>query len=147
MLYFDGFFAKLGHFAGFSLHIIDIAGYSPTLQFFAVFFYCSPERSAKLRCEGRGSGDIIFHSLGRRGIIVIVYLEYQSVCPIVGIGSPHPFSESERVSPLGSKGGEEHLFQVRGWGTQFGRLDRRPGTLYTPWPRWYVELKVEKSAA
>ncbi len=71
-------------------------------------------KSAKLQCAGRGSGDIIFHSLGCQGIIV--YLEYQSVCPIVGIGTPPPSSESERVSPLGSKGGSNTLLQVMGWG-------------------------------
>jgi hypothetical protein len=60
-----------------------------------------------------GSGDIIFHSLSCRGIIV--YLENQSVCPIVGIGSP-PSSESERVSPLGSKGGEQHSLASEGVG-------------------------------
>ncbi len=30
---------------------------------------------------------------------VIVYTEYQSVCPFVGIGSPHPSTTSECVSP------------------------------------------------
>jgi hypothetical protein len=76
-----------------------------------VFLLCSwvfsryylPERSAKLRCAGRRSGDIIFHSIGRREIIV--YLEYQSVCPIVGIGSLQPpSSENECVSPLEGEG-------------------------------------------
>ncbi len=114
MVYFGGFFAK--HFAGFSLHIIDIAGYSPTLFFFAVFFYCSPERSAKLRCEGRGSGDIIFHSLGRRGIIVIVYSTWSTrvYAPSSELVPLTPSSESECVSPLGSKGGEQHSLAVEG---------------------------------
>ncbi len=44
-------------------------------------------------------------------------MEYQSVCPLVGIGSPHPLPASECVSPLGPKGGEDqHSLAVRGWG-------------------------------
>jgi hypothetical protein len=40
----------------------------------------------------------------RRGIMI--YIEYQSVCPFVGIGSPPPpFPVSECVSPLDPKGG------------------------------------------
>jgi hypothetical protein len=30
---------------------------------------------------------------------IIVYLEYKSVCPIVGIGSPTPYPASECFSP------------------------------------------------
>ncbi len=98
---------------GFSLYIIDMAGCTrtpPYCVFSWVFsIYYLPERSAKLRCERRRSGDIIFHSIGRREII-IVYLEYQSVCPIVGIGPPPtPSSESECVSPLDPKGGQHSL--------------------------------------
>ncbi len=43
--------------------------------------------------------------------------------------SPHP-----RVSPpLDPKGGGNIPLRLRGWGTQYGRLDRKPGTLYTLW--------------
>jgi hypothetical protein len=31
-------------------------------------------------------------SVGRRGIILYLYMEYQSVCPFVRIGSPRPLS-------------------------------------------------------
>ncbi len=40
---------------------------------------------------------------------------------------------SKCVSPIGHKGGGEsntRLRGVRGWGTQFGRLYRKPGTLF-----------------
>ncbi len=84
-------FFQTGIFAGFSLYIISEAAM-------------------------RGAGDIIFHSLGCRGIIV--YLEYQSVCPIVGIGSPHPLLRNRECLPpwIQSKGGSNTLLQVRGWG-------------------------------
>ncbi len=39
----------------------------------------------------------------------VVYLEYQSVCPIVGIGYPTPSLASEYVSPLRPKGGGNTL--------------------------------------
>ena len=45
MVYFGGFFAKLGHFAGFSLHIINFVG-----------------RISEAAMKG--VGDIIFHKLG-----------------------------------------------------------------------------------
>ncbi len=46
--------------------------------------------------EGEGAVGVV----GRKGIIV--YKEYQTVCPIVGIGSLTLVSEC--VSPLGAKG-------------------------------------------
>ncbi len=80
-------------------------------------FYCSPKLWAKLRCEGRGSGDIIFYSLSRRGIIVIVYLEYQSVGPIVGIGSPHTLIRKWMcLPPRIQREGEQHSLAVEGVG-------------------------------
>ncbi len=33
--------------------------------------------------------------------------------------------------PLGPKEGEQHSLAGQGWGTQFERLDRKPGTLYS----------------
>jgi hypothetical protein len=42
--------------------------------------------------------------------------------------SPHP--DVSVSPPLGSKGGSQTLLQLRGWGTQLGRLDRRPGNLW-----------------
>ncbi len=57
-------------------------------------------------------------SLGRGGVVVDI--EYQSVCPFVGIGFPPPpptFPASESVSPLGPKkgGGSNTPLLVRGW--------------------------------
>jgi hypothetical protein len=66
-----------------------------------VFFYLLfAGRSAKLRCAGRRAGDIIFHSIGRREIIVYLRtVEYQCVCPIVGIVSPPPPPLKLSMSP------------------------------------------------
>ncbi len=48
---------------------------------------------------------------------IIVYIEYQSVCPFVGIGSPTPSPASECVSPLGLKGGRSNTpLRVNGRG-------------------------------
>ena len=106
-------FCQTGTFRGvFSLYIIDMAGCTrtpPYCVFSWVFsIYYLPERSAKLRCEGRRSGDIIFHSIGHREIKV--YLEYHSVCPIVGIGPTPPPPLKVSVSPpLDPKGGQHSL--------------------------------------
>ncbi len=59
------------------------------------------------------SGNVIQYSLGRWEIIV--YLEYQSVCLIVGIGSPHPLSRKRVCIPLGPKGGGGGTLSC-GWG-------------------------------
>ncbi len=69
----------------------------------------------------------------RRGSIV--YIEYQSVCPFVGMGSPTPSPASQCVSPLGPKGGEQHSFANEG--AQFRQIDRKPGTLYILWGKLY----------
>jgi hypothetical protein len=59
-----------------------------------------------------------------------INLEYQSVCPSSQLGPPTPSPVSECVSPLDPKvGGRNTLLRVRGWGTQFGRLNRKPFTL------------------
>ncbi len=66
----------------------------------------------------------------RRGIIV--YIEYQSACLFVGIGSPSSSPKASVPSPLDPNGGSNTRLRVRrGRGTLFGRLDRKPGTLYT----------------
>ncbi len=59
---------------------------------------------------------------------IIVYIEYQSVCPFVGIGSPTPTPTSQCVSPLGPKGGDQHSLADEG--AQLRQIDRKPGTLY-----------------
>jgi hypothetical protein len=61
-------------------------------------------------------------------------IEYQSVRPFVGMGSPHPLRASECCppSPPGPSGEGRHtLLREWGWGTQFRRRNRKPGTLYT----------------
>ncbi len=61
-----------------------------------------------------------------------VYLEYQSVCPFVRIGSPVPSPSSECAPPWNVRGGNTSL-RVRGRGSHFGRLERKPVTLYSFW--------------
>ncbi len=47
-------------------------------------------------------------------------------------GLPPPIWEaSVTLPPWTQRGRSNTLLQVNGWGTQFGRLDRKPGTLYT----------------
>jgi hypothetical protein len=57
-----------------------------------------------------------------------LYLEYQRVSPIVGIGSTHPLPSERVCLPPAT---------VSCWwgggGTQFARLDIKPGTLYNLW--------------
>ncbi len=62
-----------------------------------------------------------------------IYLEYQSVCPFFRIGSTnYLFSSSKCVGPLATKRGGATLACVwEGGGSQFGRLERKPGTLST----------------
>jgi hypothetical protein len=55
-----------------------------------------------------------------------VYIEYQSFRPFVGIGS----SKRVCLPPWTHRGNSNTRLRVRGWGTQFRRLDRKPGTLY-----------------
>ncbi len=52
----------------------------------------------------------------------------QSVCLFVRIGSPFTLSLRECVPPLEPGAGEG---EVRGRGSQFGRQERKPGTLST----------------
>jgi hypothetical protein len=71
---------------------------------------------------------------------ILVFIDYHSVL-LSELGPPTPSPASECVSLIGSKGGEQHsLAGERGdGGSQLGRLDRKPGTLYTLWDevkRW-----------
>ena len=67
---------------------------------------------------------------------VHIYLEYHSVCPLVGIGTPHPLSRRQGYTPpppptnggvIHSPAGEE-----RGE-SQFRRLEKKPSSLSTLW--------------
>jgi hypothetical protein len=62
---------------------------------------------------------------------IILYLEYQSVCPFVRSGSPRPRLPQESVSPPWNQRGKDSLAGEGGGGSQFqfGRLERKPGTL------------------
>ena len=52
--------------------------------------------------------------------------------PSSELGHPTPSPASECVSPFGPKERRNSTaLRVRGRGTQFGRLERKPGTLYT----------------
>jgi hypothetical protein len=67
---------------------------------------------------------------------IIVYIEYQSVCPFVKMGAPTPSPTRNCVSPPAwTQRGRATLTTVVGegvqWGTQFERMERKPGTLYT----------------
>ncbi len=64
---------------------------------------------------------------------IIVYIEYQSVCPFVGIGYPHPLTRKRVCLPPWTQRGEKQhsLACGVGGGTQFWRLYRKPCTLYT----------------
>jgi hypothetical protein len=57
-----------------------------------------------------------------------IYLEYHSVCPLVGIGTFHPLSR-KRVSPCprNQEGGGHTGLQVREF--LFRRLEKKPSTL------------------
>ncbi len=46
--------------------------------------------------------NLLINSSTHRGILL--YIEYQSVCPFVGIRSPHPLPASKCVSSPGTKG-------------------------------------------
>ncbi len=69
------------------------------------------------------------------GFIVYKEYRYQSVYPFVGIGPPTLSSAIKRVCfpYLYLKGGGNTRLRVRVWGTKFGRLYRKPGTLYNLW--------------
>ncbi len=49
---------------------------------------------------------------------------------------PHPLTRKRVLFPLGFEGGSHTRLRVRGWGTQFGRLARNPGALYTVYCRY-----------
>ncbi len=71
----------------------------------------------KMQCDRLTSNAIMALLTPSCHLYVTPPIEYQSVCPIVIIGS--------------EKGGQHYLAGVGGGGTPFGRLDRKPGTLYT----------------
>ncbi len=62
-------------------------------------------------------------SPARRGIVL--YLEYQSVCPFVWTGSPRPLSRKRVLHPPPPIVGEG------AGGSQFGWLNRKPGSLFS----------------
>ncbi len=49
----------------------------------------------------------------------VVYIEYQSVCPFVGIESHIPLHRKRECLPLGPKGGEQHTLADEGVEGQF----------------------------
>jgi hypothetical protein len=59
-------------------------------------------QSKNLRVSQSPVSGLICIVLWRRGIIL--YIEYQSVCPCVGIGSPHLLHRKRVCHPLGPKG-------------------------------------------
>jgi hypothetical protein len=65
---------------------------------------------------------------GVDGLYIQVSIEYQSVWSLRPNWFPPPPLPQASVSPPGAKGGHTRL-RVRGRGSQFGRLERKPGTL------------------
>jgi hypothetical protein len=74
---------------------------------------------------------------------VSVYIEHQSVCPFVGIGSPHPLSRKRECLPPWTdwEWGEQHSLAVEGMGrpntdvVAGQRVDRVLG-LFSSHPNW-----------
>ena len=66
---------------------------------------------------------------------VSLHIEYHSVWPIVRNGTPpHPLSPSRCVPPPEPKGGGGPTrLRVSGWGSQLGRLEKKPRILSTLW--------------
>ncbi len=56
--------------------------------------------------------------------ITVKCIEYHIFCPCVGLDPPH---RQECCPPFGSKGGNT----LAGGGSKFGRLERKPGTIYS----------------
>jgi len=97
----------------------------PHFDFFGVFFFLLFARKiSEAAMWGAGVRDIAVYfiaSVSRDYSYVHVYLEYQSVCPIVGMNwFPPPNHPEVSLSPtptIGSKrGGSNTLLQLRGWG-------------------------------
>ncbi len=65
-----------------------------------------------------------------------VHILYNSVWPLVRIGSPPPLSRKRVCPPLEPKGGIHTGLRVRGWGVpKFGRLEKTLSILSTLWYR------------
>jgi hypothetical protein len=61
-----------------------------------------------------------------------IYLEYLSVCPLVGMEPPTPSPAIECVIPPVTNGGDTHSPAGEGVGeSQFGRLEKKPSPLST----------------
>jgi hypothetical protein len=77
---------------------------------------------------------------------IIVDKEYQSVCPLVGIGSPTPSPTSECVSPLGTKGGSITLPRgVREWGDPIRTIGKK--AWHSVYSLVYILVKQADSGA
>ncbi len=135
-------FCQTGIFRGvFSTHhwYRRIHPHSVIFRGFFLYINCRKDQRS---CDVRGGPDppllppprrrsavIIFHSTGRREIIIPRVPECM---PYRRNWSPPPLWKWVCLPPLIQRWGRNTLLQ----GTQFGRLDRNPGTLYTLWPRW-----------
>ncbi len=135
-------FSQTGIFAGFlyiSLISQDTPPYCDFLRFFLFIIRRKDQRSCDVR--GRGRGKLYFTAPVVNGLEL-----YCSTCihrvpkcmPRRRNWFPPPPPKVSLSPPLDPKGGGGTTLSCRwgGGGTQFGRLDRRLGTLYTLWPRW-----------
>ncbi len=62
-------------------------------------------------------------------------------------GPPTPSPANECVSPIGPKGGVTLACGRQGGGTQFGRLERKHGTLYTLWLRLWAGRQWKRQSS
>ncbi len=61
----------------------------------------------------------------------LVYHEYQSVCPLVRIGTPHPLSLCRVCPPRNQRGRGHTRLLVRWWGVPIRTTGEKPCTLST----------------
>jgi hypothetical protein len=112
----------------------------PTLPRYA--FFVNIQRNAVLcsmaqKEQSSRAHAVLFSSYLSLTHKVKIYLEYHSVCPLVGIGTPPPpppFPLARVPSP-GTKGRRgTHLPAGEGVGwSRFGRLEKKPSTQSTLW--------------
>ncbi len=70
---------------------------------------------------------------------MVIHVDYTNntvFVPSSELGPPTPSPTCEGAPPRNQRGGGQHSPAREGWGAQFGRLEKKPGTLSTLW--WYI---------